>query len=137
MLRRRCPGVPLCAAMNRTGSRSQLVWTSSEPDYAPGDVVWAHRSGDFPGKYRPMLVVGRSAKGLRACAFTTEHHRGSVLVEAEEGNGLHHESWLSLEAEDVAAYDVETRLGRLGPEVTARVLARLDPRGRKIKARRR
>ena len=111
--------------------RSQLVWTSSAPDYGPGDVVWAHRMGDFPGKYRPILVLKRSGRTLTARAFTTEHHRLSVLVVASVANGLHHESWLSGEDEELPVEAVESKLGVIEADVLARLRHRRPPRGRR------
>lgn len=84
-----------------------------------GDVVWAHRSGDFLGKYRPMLIISNSGTSLLAYAFTTERHHQTVLVEATGTNGQHHESWLSLVAEDLVYGDIAALLGELDPGLFA------------------
>ena len=105
-----------------SSERSRLVWTSSAPDYDTGDVVWAHRQGDFPGKFRPMLVVKRSGPRLTARAFTTERHRLSIFVEASVANGLHHESWLSMEDEEMAVGAVESKMGVLEPALLAKLV---------------
>lgn len=108
-----------------SNSRSRLVWTSSAPDYGVGDIVWAHCQGDFPGKGRPLLVIGRHGPVLRACAFYTGRHRSSFLVEATAANGLHHESWLSFEDRQLHVGAVAWKLGTLEPAVLAKALLRL------------
>ena len=108
---------------NATGTeeRSHTVWTSSAPDYGTGDVVWAHRTGDFPGKTRPMLVLKHSGRTLTVRAFTTERHHSSLFVEATPTNGLRHESWLSMVDEELVIGAVESKLGVIEPDVLARL----------------
>ena len=78
-----------------------------------------------------MLVIKRSGPKLTACAFTTERHRLSIFFEASVANGLDHESWLSLEDEEMAVGAVESKIGVLEPAVLAKLVRKRAARGRR------